>query len=217
MTNTNNENVKNVASIDELSELHLEKMRYNNNSLSYILGLLGIVLSIAACFIGLNSLNPNGFHTILKVLLNILVLLIGFLASEKVKVYNMKFTYVMYTLAGVSLARIFWYPLSLIVNYSKYIKLLDINGDPAKLAERFGNAGKSEAGQMLGSTLIGKLSEDKTSIVKTGYMTMDGRVRGIILMVILGAACACFLISGIINHIKSTKLHNYLERINQKK
>lgn len=217
MTNQNNEQVKNAASINELSELHLEKMRYNNNSLSYILGLLGIVLSIAACFIGLNSINPNGFHTILKVLLNILVLLVGFLASEKVKVYNMKYTYVMYTLAGVSFARIFWYPMLLIVNYTKYIKIFNPKGSVEEFAKRFGEAKGSEAGQMLGSTLIGELSADGTSVIKTGYMTMDGRVRGVILMVILGSACACFLISGIINHIKSTKLHNYLERINQKK
>lgn len=78
-----------MTNIDqEYENLQLEKMRYNNNSISYKLGLGGIVLSLVAMFIGLNSVAPSSILTLFIVLINILVFLFGFLSSEKVKTYS---------------------------------------------------------------------------------------------------------------------------------
>lgn len=213
----NNEQVVENSAVEEtenLSELHLEKMRYNNNSLSYILGLLGIVFSIAACFISLNSLNPIGVKTVIKVVLNIVVLLVGFLASEKVKVYQIKFSYVMYVLGGIAILRIFWYPLMLLINYNKFADLLVTDASGAITLESFRAAGAAY-GKVLGKTIIGQLVNGE--IVTTGYLTANGYIRAIILFVLLGCCAACFILSGFVNQIKSTKLTNYLNRINQKK
>ena len=226
----NNEHVVDNSTVEQtekLSELHLEKMRYNNNSLSYILGLLGIVFSIAACFISLNSINPFGFKTVIKVILNILVLLIGFLASEKVKVYQIKFSYVMYVLGAIAIIRMLWYPLSLLVSYNKFVGLFEyLDG---YLTESSYNEAVSNSSNVLGATIIGsfnkiasiEVAKDQFVIVGerigTGYLTMNGYIRAVILFVLLGCCSGCFILSGFINQIKSTKLTNYLVKINAKK
>ena len=220
----NNEHV--VDNTEDLSELHLEKMRYNNNSLSYILGLLGIVFSIAACFISLNSLNPVGFKTVIKVVLNIVVLLIGFLAAEKVKVYQKKFSYVNFALGGIAILRMFWYPLTLLINYNGFKSMLITqNGLIDKLSYETAGAAYKD---VLGVTLIGKfnvvqevvVSEEEIiylgEIAKTGYFTTNGYIRAIVLFVLLGCCAACFIFSGLINLVKSTKLNNYLAKHNAK-
>ena len=85
-----------MTNIDqEYENLQLEKMRYNNNSISYKLGLGGIVLSLVAMFIGLNSVAPSSILTLFIVLINILVFLFGFLSSEKVKTYSKKYSFYM--------------------------------------------------------------------------------------------------------------------------
>ena len=201
-----------VEKTENLSELHLEKMRYNNNSLSYILGLLGIVFSVAACFIALNSLNPIGFKTVLKVVLNIFVLLIGFLTAEKVKVYQKKFSYVSFALGGIAILRMFWYPLTLMVKYNGFVKML--NAVDGKISqENFDNA-RHKFGEFLGVTVMGALKDGE--IVKTGYFTTNGYIRAIVLFVLLGCCAACFIFAGLINYVKSTKLTNYLARQNVK-
>lgn len=73
-----------MTNIDqEYENLQLEKMRYNNNSISYKLGLGGIVLSLVAMFIGLNSVAPSSILTLFIVLINILVFLFGFCHLKK--------------------------------------------------------------------------------------------------------------------------------------
>ena len=160
-----------MTNIDqEYENLQLEKMRYNNNSISYKLGLGGIVLSLVAMFIGLNSVAPSSILTLFIVLINILVFLFGFLSSEKVKTYSKKYSFYMYGLGGICVARIFVYPLILIVNYS-------------------------------------------TAIIGTGYLWNNGIFRGILLMIILVCAAACFISAGIIGYTKQKKLNAYLDSI----
>ena len=63
-----------MTNIDqEYENLQLEKMRYNNNSISYKLGLGGIVLSLVAMFIGLNSVAPSSILTLFIVLISIFI------------------------------------------------------------------------------------------------------------------------------------------------
>ena len=72
---------------EQVAEVKVELMRYRKNSLSYTFGLLALIASVVASFIGLNSLAYN-FTTLIKILLNIAILLFGFLFTEQAKAYN---------------------------------------------------------------------------------------------------------------------------------
>lgn len=194
--------------LDKTAEnLELEKMRYNNNSLSYKLGFAGIICSVAACFIALNSFGPSDLSTVAKVLMNIVILLIGFLATEKVKVYTKEYSYVMYVIGGVCAARIFWVPLQLFIYYNKFMSVYD------GTQSGFDKA-KDLYSSKLGATIIGQFDGEKR--IGTGYLTMNGNVRAIIIIVLLGLAATSFIASGFINQIKSKKLNNYLTSIGEK-
>ena len=43
-----------------------------------------------------------------------------------------------------------------------------------------------------------------------GYLTANGTVRGIIMIVLLGISAAAFIASGVIGYIRAKRLHNYL-------
>ncbi len=174
-----------------IDELHLEKMRYNNNTTSYWLGLGGMVFSLIACFIGLNSVKPSSILTLFMVLINILVFLVGFLSAEKVKVYSKKYCYFMYGLGGVCFARIFIYPLILIINYSKYKDSLTNPDSDTKYLDYLGAS----------------ITE------KNGYLWSNGTFRAVLLIVLLGCATACFITAGVIGYIRQKKLNGYLKTL----
>ncbi|MDE7100786.1 MAG: hypothetical protein K2O05_02925, partial [Anaeroplasmataceae bacterium] len=71
-----------------------QMLRYRTNSLSYKLGMGGILLSLFAAFISLNSLAWN-VSVIVKILGNIVILLFGFLSIEKVKSYSREYSFVL--------------------------------------------------------------------------------------------------------------------------
>lgn len=196
-----------------------EKMRYNNNSLAYKLGMGGIVFSVIACFIGLNSLQPSSVLTVFIVLLNIAILLFGFLSSEKVKTYTKKYTYYMYALGAACFARIFIYPLMLIIYYQKFIAMVYGPGD---FATNYDKA-SSEFNDILGYTVIGKLVNYGTKdapqyvIEGTGYLWHNGTFRGILLVVLLGLATTCFVASGLVNQKREKELSQYLLSIGAKR
>lgn len=198
-----------------LSELdQLEKMRYNNNALSHKLGYGAIICSVIAAFIALNSLGPSNILTVFKVLMNILVLLIGFLATEKVKVYKKEYSYVMFTLGGVCVARLFWVPLQLFIYWNKYVSLFnDLKADGVDASTALSTA-QTEYKDKLGATVLGTLKDGE--IATTGYLTSNGNVRGVLLVIFLGLAAFCFIASGVINYKRSTKLNAYLATVEKK-
>ena len=123
----NNDVLNNEITPEEFEKISVELMRYRKNSLSYTFGLLALVFSIIAGFIALNSLKYD-FTTIIKILVNIAVLLFGFLFSEQVKAYNKKGCIGLLILAGVNTLRIFWAPLIFLSgNTDRFGKIL---GDP---------------------------------------------------------------------------------------
>lgn len=195
------------------SNFQLQKMRYNNNSLSYKLGLGGIVFSVLACFIGLNSVEPSVGRTIFIILLNIAIMLFGFLSAEKVKTYTKKYTYYMYALGGLCVLRIFFYPLILLVNYPKFIAI--INSYPAEQIEAAHDEAIAKYGDKLGDTICGKIVDGK--LVGTGYLWNNGTFRGTLLVVLLVLAAVCFISSGVVNYYKEKKLSAYLLSINEKR
>ena len=89
--------------------IKIELMRYRKNGLSYTFGLIALITSVVASFIGLNSLAYN-FTTLIKILLNIAILLFGFLFSEQAKTYNKKGSLYLIMLGAICALRILWAP-----------------------------------------------------------------------------------------------------------
>lgn len=168
----------------DVKNLEGEMLRYRTNSLSYKLGMLGILFSMLAAFLVLNSLAWD-FTVIIKILMNIIILLFGFLSIEKVKAYSKEYSYVLIGIGVVCVARIFWGPLTLLVDYAKYL-----------------GSDKTETGK-LGPTVTG-------SYLRNAYLWQNGYFRGITSMVFLGCAAACFIVAGLIGISKSVKYAKYI-------
>lgn len=178
--------------IKDIENVKLEKMRYQKNSLSYILGFAGIIFSILAAVIGLNTLKPSPMFVI-KILMNIGILLFGFLTCEKVKTYKLGYGYTMFGFAAICIARIFWFPLLMITNWSKFNK-----GDVVG------------AQKVLGAQIF---ATDKQY---QGYMFQNCYGRAAVCIILLITSAAFFAFSGYVAVKKTKKLNNYLASINVK-
>ena len=188
-------NIENNTSLNSVSDLEnsknkLEMMRYRANSLSYMLGFIAILFSVFAAFISLNSMAVNKPVVIVKIFVNIIVLLLGFLCCEKAKSYSSKGSIVLMVLGVVCIVRIFWIPLQLIVDYAKYLET------------------GSGAGLRLGQTII-------TTSSATAWLPTSGTFRGILAIVLLICSALAFIASGIIGYIRSKKLTTYLNSISK--
>lgn len=177
--------------------LECEMMRYRNNGLSYKLGFGGIACSILAAFICLNSFNPNSFLVIVKILMNIAILLFGFLSIEKAKAYSKQGSIVLMVLGGVNIARIFWVPLLIVLNFNWW--------------KAAAPADKAQYEQFIGKTIT---TNESTLI---SYLPKDGNFRGITAMILLAASAAFFIAAGVIGYKKSVKLNNYMESLKENK
>ena len=183
--NLENKNSKVEKVYYDQNNLEGEMLRYRANSSSYKYGMLAIVFNILAAFISLNSVKW-GVDVIIKILMNIVILLFGFLSIEKAKAYSKKYSYVLIGFGIVSIARIFWYPLILIRDYSAYL---------------------------LDETQLGKLGPTITSKneYSNAYLPASGYTRATIAIVLLSLAAVCFLVSGIIGYVKAKKYEQYMQ------
>jgi quinol-cytochrome oxidoreductase complex cytochrome b subunit len=98
-------------------QVKTELMRYRKNNISYIFGLIALLFSVTASFIGLNSLAYN-YSSLIKILLNIAILLFGFLFSEQAKAYSKKGSLGLIFLGLICLLRILWAPRILLFGSS---------------------------------------------------------------------------------------------------
>lgn len=178
---------KNVVLLEgaELDNVKKEMLHYRGNSLSYKLAFLGIAFSILAAFICLNSFKPD-FLGFLKILMNIAILLFGFLCCEKVKAYSKEASIALCVIGGVCVLRMFWVPLNLMIWFNKF---------------QSGTATKAEASKYLGAIL----TEDGWDI---NWLPKDGYFRGVTAMVLLACAAAAFIASGVIGFIKHKQFHS---------
>lgn len=194
-------NVENKASLNAMSDLEfgknkVEMMRYRANGLSYKLGLGGLAFSVLAAFLSLNAFNPTNISVILKILLNIAILLIGFLACEKTKTYSKQGSISMVVIGAVCFARIFWIPLNLIIDYNAW------------------KAGKSN-GDFLGAVIKNSKADEGNKLI--AYLPQDGNFRGIFAITCLVLAALLFIIAGITGYMRAKKLSTYLESLKEKK
>lgn len=97
----------------DMNNLKVDKMRYQNNGLSYGLILLALVLSIIALFVLITPATVKpGLTTAVEIGVNILLILITFLAAEKCKNYKKEWAITAFVIAGIHILRIFLEPLS---------------------------------------------------------------------------------------------------------
>ena len=186
--NLENKNSKVEKVYYDQNNIEGEMLRYRANSSSYKYGMLAIVFSILAAFISLNSIKWN-VDVIFKILLNIILLLFGFLSIEKAKAYSKKYSYVLIAFGAVCIGRIFWYPLILINDYRFYLANNKADGFEGRL----------------GPTITSKNPHSNA------YLPASGYTRATIAIVLLSLAAVCFLVSGIIGYVKAKKYEKYMQ------
>ena len=169
------------------SNIQGEMMRYRSNSISYSLGMVGILFSIFGAFIWLNSVKWNA-SVIIKILGNIAILLFGFLSIEKVKAYSKEYSYVLLGIGGICILRLFWIPVQLFVWYGKYLA----------------NPNDIEIADHLGPTVIG-------DPIKNSYLPQSGYFRGTAALILIAIAAVLFIASGVIGYLKACKYHEYMK------
>lgn len=201
--------MENKPSLNEMSDLEfgknkLEMMRYRANGLSYMLGFGGIAFSVLAAFICLNSFNPNSVLAIIKILMNVFILLFGFLCCEKAKAYSRQGSIMLIGLGGVCILRIFWVPLQLMINFNKYITALD-KGEGIETLNKYKN--------ILGKTITSYYEGDNS----IRWLTANGNFRGIIAIIFLCIAAAFFITAGLVGVIRSKQLTTYLDSLKEEK
>lgn len=195
----------------EIVETKKEMMRYRANSLSYWLGFGAIGFSVLASFVCLNSFAPTTVLVILKILLNIIILLFGFLSCEKTKAYSEKSSIALIGIGGVCVLRIFWVPLQLLIYFNKFVPAQETLAKDATNKEA--SAIVAECRNYLGTTITDYYRGDKLSI---HWLPANGNFRGILAMVLLACAAAMFIAAGVIGLIRSKKLSSYMSSLNQK-
>ncbi len=195
--------VENNSSLNQMSDLEhdknqLEMMRYRENRLSYNIGIIGIFASLIACFVCLNSTNPITAVVVVKVLLNIVILLGGFLCIEKAKAYSKNGSIALMVFGGICFARIFWIPLQLLKYFPMY--------------KDFINKASTDTSweKYLGKTITSAYVEGGGSYK---WLPADGTFRAILAIVLLLVAAGTFIAAGVIGFIRSKKLNTYLDSL----
>ncbi len=94
-----------------------DKMRYQTNSRAFGLILLGLAFSVAALFsiITPSTVVPD-FTTAIEILINIILMLVTFLAAERCKFYDRKWAIIVMVIAVIHVLRIFYVPTRLVAN-----------------------------------------------------------------------------------------------------
>ena len=195
--------VENTNSLNQMSDLEhdkneLEMMRYRENHLSYNIGIIGIFASLMACFISLNSTNPITAVVVVKVLLNIVILLGGFLCIEKAKAYSKQASIGLMVFGAICFARIFWIPLQLLVYFPKYMDVVN------------GTSTDTSYEQYLGKTITSAYAATSGSY---RWLPANGTFRGMFAIIFLLIATVTFIAAGVIGYFRSKKLTTYLDSL----
>ena len=205
-----NKNSLNKMSDLEYTKNDTEMMRYRVNDLSYKLGLIAMISSLLGAFICLNSIQPRDWQVIFIILINIVVLLGGFLAAEMVKNYNKKGAIAQLVFGGVCAARIFYIPLLLITHFNSFIslyKLTDLTDEQRSTLA----ANRS----FLGKTIIQSYASESNYAIS--YLPSSGNFRGGLAIAFFAIAAVCFIVAGIIGYKRAIKLSTYMESLKKNK
>ncbi len=201
---------KEKATLNKMSDLEyakndVEMMRYRANALSSKLGIFAMFISLFGAFICLNSFKPHDFQVFIIIMLNIVILLGGFLACERAKSYSKGGSIALIIFGAICAVRIFYIPIILIDNYVAYQECVDANDF------------KSQKYKDAYENLAGTITATNGSRYAVRFMTSNGTGRAIMAMICFAAAAGLFIAAGIIGVMRSKKLSSYLESINEKK
>ena len=206
-----NNNSLNKMSDLEYTKNDTEMMRYRVNGLSYKLGLVAMICSLLGAFICLNSMQPKDWQVIFIILINIVVLLGGFLAAEMVKNYNKKGAIAQLVFGGVCVARIFYIPLLLITHFNSFMAL---NPNIASLTDEQAKTLAANKA-FLGKTIIQAYTEKSQYAIR--FLPADGNFRGGVAIAFFAIAAICFVIAGIIGYKRAVKLSTYMASLKNNK
>jgi hypothetical protein len=94
--------------------VRVDKMRYQKNALAFNFVLVAMALQTISLFMTITprTVVPS-MTTALEILINITLLLVSFLAAEKVKAYSLQWAYGLFVISTVHLFRLFYEPLKL--------------------------------------------------------------------------------------------------------
>lgn len=195
---------------DNSETYKLQEMRYNNNKISYLFGILGILFVLFAGIVLLNSVRYN-WQSLVYILLLIAMVLVGFLASEKVKTYQINYSYVMGVLGIICVLLIFWYPLSLIVQYGRYLEASDMLASMDATNPEYAHWQEilQDTRNYLGAPIV------ETNVVRQAMLPTSGTFRGVFAIILLVIAAASNFVGSFIAYVKSKKLNKYLESLNK--
>lgn len=107
--------------LSEKRKISYDMMHYNGNKSSFWFILLAIALNIAMfiivyrAVIGKSS-DLGNVQLGLDLIINVVFMLVAFLAAEKTKRYSKEWGIISFVLGGIQVARIFWIPLSYYLN-----------------------------------------------------------------------------------------------------
>ncbi len=221
--------LENQASLDmtpeEVRHIKSEMLRYRANSLTYWLGFGAIGFSIFGSFICLNSFQPTTVLVIVKILLNIVILLFGFLSCEKAKAYSKQASISLICIGSVCALRILWVPLQLMIYFNKFLPAQTwLNDLQEKLKENPNyafDAGVQEAQQEIVNDCSNYLGATITDYYKgnagnVNWLPADGNFRAIFAMVLFVCAALLFISAGVVGLVRSNKLSTYMESIRKK-
>lgn len=211
---------ENKASLDKMSDLEYAKndtemMRYRVNGLSNKLGLLAMGCSIFAGLVALNSFQPRDFQVLVIILINIVILLGGFLACEKVKSYSKNGAIAQVVFGGICVGRMFYIPLLLAIAYSQYLKGFTIDPLDYATTEEY-NAALSAARGNSTNILAATITNKDSSEYAIAFLPQNGYFRAILIMSLLAISAGAFVAAGLTGYLKAKKLSTYLESIKAK-
>ena len=209
---------------EELHKTKSEMMRYRSHSLSYWLGFGAIGFSVFGSFVCLNSFQPTTVLVILKILLNIVILLFGFLSCEKAKAYSKQASISLICIGSVCALRILWVPLQIFIYFNKFLPAQEwlteadrlSSSDPSYVVDAAKLASNqeivAECSKYLGSTITDYYSGNAGNI---NWLPANGNFRAILAIVLLSCAAVFFISAGLVGLIRSKRLENYMSSINK--
>ena len=190
---------------EEYEKNQVEMSRYRVNGLTYRLALLGMATSLFACLVLLNSMAPN-IHSFIVVMINIVVLLGGFLAAEKAKSYSMGGSIALGVFGGVTVARMFYTPIILIWFFRQFMNNYQLS-DASALQKT------KKAQEYVGPSITESYYKHQQAYA---YLYHNGYFRAIFIMILLGISAASFIVACVFGIMRSRKLTRYLDSIKQK-
>lgn len=111
--------------------VRVDKMRYQKNALAFNFVLVAMALQTISLFMTITprSVVPS-MTTAFEILINITLLLVSFLAAEKVKAYSLQWAYGLFAISTVHLFRLFYEPLKLVrlgqITRNQYITIMTL-------------------------------------------------------------------------------------------